>query len=122
MEEKIANPKIDHKNYRRNENGWIFVHVEGAPLVRGFEYGSLMANEIVQAVNDAKSLVEVQTGVSWEFFLHDEMSILHNWKESFKIKEYQEFYDELVGIANGVTYKTASGRKTGKNTAAYGGV
>lgn len=105
MEEKFANHKIDPKNYRRDENGWSFVHVEGDPLNRGFAYGSLMANEIVQAVNDAKSLVEVQTGVSWDFFLHDEMSILHKWKKCFDIKEYREFYDELAGIANGVTLK-----------------
>lgn len=84
MEEKFAYPEMNPKNYRRDENGWIFVHVEGAPLVRGFAYGSLMANEIVKAVNDAKSLVEVQTGVPWDFFLHDEMSIFHKWKKVLK--------------------------------------
>lgn len=102
VEEKFVYPEMDQKNYRRDENGWIFVHVEGSPRIRGYAYGQLMAKEIVQAVNDARSLIEVQTGVSWDFFLNDEMSVLNKWK--FRLSEgvYNEFYIELLGIEDGV--------------------
>lgn len=102
MKEQFIYPEIDSKNYRKDENGWSFVHIEGSPRIRGYAYGRLMAKEIVQAVNDAKSLIEVQTGVTWEFFLNDETSIIHKWKKGFEIEEYHEFYVELIGIADGV--------------------
>lgn len=99
-------PEMDTgKNHRKEENGWVFVHVEGSPRVRGYFYGLLMADEIVSAVNDAKSLVEVQTGVSWDFFLNDDSSILPKWKKHLQTTPYDEFYDELLGMADGVLHE-----------------
>lgn len=85
-------PEMDAgKNYRKEENGWIFVRVEGSPRVRGYFYGMIMADEIISAVKDAKSLVEVQTGVSWDFFLSDGSSILPKWKKHLQTPPYDEF-------------------------------
>ena len=92
----------NENNYRRDENGWVFVHVEGSPAERGLYYGYLMANEIVSAVTEAKSLVELQTGVPWDFFLNSDLSIIHSWKKHLKSYMYKEFYDELEAIAIGV--------------------
>lgn len=92
----------NENNYRRDENGWVFVHVEGSPAERGLYYGYLMANEIVSAVTEAKSLVELQTGVPWDFFLNSDLSIIHSWKKHLKSDMYKEFYDELEAIAIGV--------------------
>jgi hypothetical protein len=36
------------KGFRYDEKGWIYVHVEGAPYDRGFQYGSLLADEIAE--------------------------------------------------------------------------
>lgn len=36
------------KAYRFDDRGWIFVHVEGGPYERGYQYGSLMGDDIVQ--------------------------------------------------------------------------
>jgi hypothetical protein len=33
--------------YRYDDRGWIFVHIEGKPYPRGYQYGSLLAEEIV---------------------------------------------------------------------------
>lgn len=112
MKEQFIYPEMDLKNYRKDENGWSFVHIEGSPRIRGYAYGRLMAKEIVQAVNDAKSLIEVQTGVTWEFFLNDETSIIHKWKKGFEIEEYHEFYVELIGIADGVNAEIPDCRLT----------
>ena len=37
--------------YRYDDRGWIFVHVEGAPYERGYQYGTLVADEIVQYIS-----------------------------------------------------------------------
>jgi len=34
--------------FRYDEKGWIYVHVEGEPYARGFQYGSLVAEEIAE--------------------------------------------------------------------------
>ena len=33
--------------YRYDDRGWIFVHIEGEPYQRGYQYGALLADEIV---------------------------------------------------------------------------
>lgn len=35
------------EGYRYDDRGWIFVHVEGEPFERGYQYGTLLADEIV---------------------------------------------------------------------------
>ncbi len=102
MEKQFEYPEVSSKNYRKDENGWNFVHVEGTPRIRGYAYGRLLANEISNAVTDAKGLIEIQTGVTWEFFLNNESSIIHSWKKHLESELYSEFYDELIGIADGV--------------------
>ena len=38
--------KEKYKNgYRYDENGWIFVHIEGEPYERGYQHGYLVAQE-----------------------------------------------------------------------------
>lgn len=34
--------------FRYDEKGWIYVHVEGEPYARGFQYGTLVAEEIAE--------------------------------------------------------------------------
>ncbi len=37
--------------YRYDDRGWIFVHVEGEPYERGYQYGALVADEIVAYIS-----------------------------------------------------------------------
>lgn len=102
MNGNTANLRGNANCYRKEKNGWIFVHVEGSPADLGYNYGYLLADEIISAVTEAKSLIEVQTGVSWDFFLNDELSIIHNWKRSLESFIYYDFYTEIRNIAAGV--------------------
>lgn len=102
MKPKFIYPEMDPRNYRLDKNGWVFVHVEGNPRIRGYAYGRLMAKEIVAAVEEAKRLIGLQTGLPWNFFKKNELSILHQWKKQLKKDIYKEFYIELRGIADGV--------------------
>ena len=102
MNESIVRSKGNQNSYKKSEQGWIFVHVEGNSGARGFDYGYLLADEIVNAISDAKKLIEIQTGVPWEFFVQNEASIIHTWKEHLNSDKYFTFYVELLGIADGV--------------------
>jgi len=37
--------------YRYDDKGWIFVHIEGEPYERGYQYGYLVADEIVSYIS-----------------------------------------------------------------------
>jgi hypothetical protein len=39
--------------YRYDDRGWIFVHVEGEPYERGYQYGNLVADEISSYIWDS---------------------------------------------------------------------
>lgn len=102
MNGNIIRSKENANCYRMDENGWIFVHVEGPAAVRGFNFGFLLADEIIKAVTEAKTLIEIQTGVPWDFFLNHESSIIHNWKKRLSEPNYFEFFIELINITAGV--------------------
>lgn len=87
---------------RKDKNGWSYICIIGAPYHRGCQHGRLLAERIVSGIKEAKELVVVQTGLEWEFFLHDDYSILHKWKEVLQHEPYREFFEELDGIAQGV--------------------
>ncbi len=38
------------QGFRYDDQGWIFVHIEGEPYERGYQYGSLMPDEIVEYI------------------------------------------------------------------------
>lgn len=86
---------------RREENGWIFVKISGVPFIRGQQYGQLMAEEILEAVSEAKELIVLHTGVEWDFFKEDEISILHQWVDHLSYS-FDEYWFELCGMVKGV--------------------
>lgn len=87
---------------KERKDGWYYISVSGSPEVRGMVYGYRMAGEILAAVREAKQLIELQTGVDWEFFKTDETSIIHNWLKHLKSDLYKEFYQEMEGMVRGV--------------------
>ena len=57
------------KGYRYEENGWVFVHIEGASYEQGFQHGYLVAEEIQEALRVNKYLVKWETGGDFGFFV-----------------------------------------------------
>ena len=39
------------KGYRYNIMGWVYIHIEGEPYERGYQYGYLASDEIVDMMN-----------------------------------------------------------------------
>ncbi len=57
------------KAYRHDENGWIYLHIEGTPFERGFQRGYLTANEIDEFLRTLAYTVEFETAKEPEFFV-----------------------------------------------------
>ncbi|MFL6416889.1 MAG: C45 family autoproteolytic acyltransferase/hydrolase [Bryobacteraceae bacterium] len=81
--------------FRRNESGWIYVHLEGTPSTIGFQHGSLLGAEI----EDSKRAIELST-------TH---GVKHSWKELRTVSEKlfvpklpDEYLQELRGIVEGL--------------------
>ena len=56
------------KASRRDENGWIYVHLEGPPDVVGYQHGYLLANEILDLRGALSMLLEHDTKRNWDFY------------------------------------------------------
>ena len=66
------------KGFRYNIQGWIYIHIEGEPYERGYQYGYLASAEIVDMIN------------RWSNFAHTE-----DFMKIFVIKQLPQNYDEL---------------------------
>lgn len=80
--------------YRLDQNGWIFVHIEGDPYERGFQHGYLVAPEISDILRSLKYLTYWNTGKEWRFFVDAATRL-------FVRRMDEEFLDEIKGIAAG---------------------
>lgn len=107
MEKEVKYSEKDPKCYRIDKNGWQYVHLEGTPSGRGYAYGFLLSEEIIQAITEAKKLIVLQTGFPWEFFKEDKNSIIHSWKRHLESPMYEEYLLELQAITNGANTNRA---------------
>ncbi len=80
---------------RPAQNGWIFVHLEGAPAVIGYQHGYLLASEILDARDEIRNELSHDEKKDWQFFRDAARDML--WP-----RIEQEYRDELRGIADGV--------------------
>lgn len=81
--------------FRFEDRGWIFVHIEGAPYKRGYQYGYLVADEIREFVNKLsinKNNAAPQAGWNEMRFAADALMLR---------KFDAEFLEEMKGIADG---------------------
>lgn len=83
------------KGFRYDDKGWIFVHIEGKPYQRGYQYGYLVADEIVaymKKLGYRQNLDDVENG--W--------GQLRRITDAFFLRKYDEEYlTEMKGIADG---------------------
>ncbi len=91
-EERQTSP--DGKGYRLEQDGWIYIHIEGEPYERGFQYGYLVAPELAEILANTKDLTFMDTGMEWEFFVEQA-------QEQFVKHLDEELQEEMRGIAEG---------------------
>lgn len=81
--------------FRYEDKGWIFVHIEGKPYQRGFQYGTLVADEIKTFIEKlAVSSNAADPASAWN---QKRMST-----DAIFLRKYEEEYlTEMKGIADG---------------------
>ena len=84
----------DGIGYTYEQDGWHFLHIEGAPFERGYQHGYLMADYIDDTLTKMRELIIVSTGAEWDFF-REHASVM--WKDKLD----SEVKAELEGIAQG---------------------
>ena len=89
------------KGYRQDQNGWIFLHIEGEPFERGFQRGYLTAKEIDEFLRTLAYVEEFETGHDLDFFVRASARL-------FKGKVPAEYIEEMRGITAGMNH---AGRK-----------
>jgi hypothetical protein len=81
--------------YRFERNGWIYVHLEGAPDKLGYQHGYLLADEIRELLRVVGPFLEHTTKKDWNFYRDAAKTIL--WP-----KIDAEYQHELDGIVEGL--------------------
>src|SRR5579863_702658 len=89
-----ADARLKHSFRRPDNNGWIFVHLEGSPPEIGFEHGYLLAPEIEDALKVTTLEQTHQNGKDWQFFRDAAKNMMWPHIES-------EYREEMQGIADG---------------------
>jgi hypothetical protein len=93
--EPQPDPRLKHSFRRAEQNGWTFVHLEGAPSEIGFQHGYLLAPEIRDGQKVTALELTHDNKKSWKFFRQAAKDILWPHIE-------QEYREELQGITDGV--------------------
>src|SRR5260370_29039154 len=81
-------------SYRFERNGWIYVHLEGAPEQIGYQHGKLLARETEDLLRALKPFLQHETTLAWVFYRKAAREIL--WP-----KIDSEFQREINGLVKG---------------------
>jgi hypothetical protein len=82
------------EGYRFDENGWIYIHIEGEPYQRGFQHGYLVAPELKEILKSLEYLTYWETGMKWDFFVDAAEQLFVQYLDD-------EYSEEMKGIADG---------------------
>jgi hypothetical protein len=82
------------KATRTEQDGWIYLHLEGSALDRGYQHGVLAASEIADVLKSLKFLTYWNTGMTWDYFVEKSVDLY--------AQHFTDLYlDEIKGIAQG---------------------
>ena len=93
------------KATHHERNGWIYLHIEGQPLERGFQHGYLLAKEITEALRVTREGWRHESGMEWDWLVAKSRRMINP-------KIDAEDMAEIEGIAEGVR---AAGFNTGRD-------
>src|SRR5665811_886876 len=57
------------KANRHEKNGWIYLHIEGAPEERGFQHGYLLSGEIKESIRILSEVWKYKTAMKWSWYV-----------------------------------------------------
>ncbi|MFB3906018.1 MAG: C45 family autoproteolytic acyltransferase/hydrolase [Acidobacteriota bacterium] len=88
--------------FRYTDRGWTFVHIEGKPYPRGFQYGHLLAKEIAAYIEKLSVRQNTENPkAGWQE--------LRTLTDALMLRKYdREYLEEMKGIADGAAGAGAS--------------
>ncbi len=90
-----TDPRLAKASRAPQNNGWIFVHLEGDPATLGFQHGYLLASEIEQAHKRVRADMTHEGGRSYAYMRKVAQEI-------FWPRVEREYREEMQGIAEGL--------------------
>ncbi|HZU26104.1 MAG TPA: C45 family peptidase [Bryobacteraceae bacterium] len=88
--------------FRRTEqNGWIYVHLQGTPAQIGFQHGYLLAPEIEDLLKVTREVLTHENHKNWAFFRDAAQNV-------FLPKVEAQYRDEMQGIVEGLNARGVS--------------
>jgi outer membrane protein assembly factor BamB len=102
------------EGFRYNIQGWIYLHIQGAPYERGYQHGYLLAAEIVDMLNRWSNIIHnfpLLSGISKRLSNDRFEKMSETWWNFCTTQCYrmywekfpEEYQQEIKGIADGVT-------------------
>jgi hypothetical protein len=80
---------------RHDRAGWIYLHIEGPPRVRGFQHGYLLSKEIEETLRVRREVWHHDTGTEWSY-------LVKRAAEVFLPRVDPEDREEIEGIVEGL--------------------
>jgi len=93
--------------------GWIYLHIEGEPAARGFQYGYLVAPEIRESLRVRQEQWKYESGMDWQWLVEQSQRMLSS-------KVDAENLAEIDGIVEGL--KAAGVRVSREELIAYNAI
>lgn len=87
--------------FRKDQDGWVYVHLQGSPADIGYQYGTLLAPEIDDAHQAVSAILARTTGKAWGWYRDTA-------KRLFWPKLDAEYRQEMEGQAQGLDAKGLS--------------
>lgn len=84
----------DGKAYLYKQDGWLFLHIEGSPTVRGQQYGVLLGSLIDETIARQKRYYAEVNAYDWDYFKTHAKTM---WESNIA----NEWMSELEGIVEG---------------------
>ena len=103
---KVAN------GWKIKNKGFIYVSVKGNAKERGLAHGELLANRIIKFIKTFAYYVYDNTGYTIHLFIAMMADLFMS--KSLLDPKYQEFVEEIEGIAAGVVKAVQEGKITGE--------
>jgi hypothetical protein len=92
--EPQSDSRLKHASRHAEQNGWIWVHLEGSPANIGYQHGYLLAPEIRDTLQTVSAEMKHDENKDWQFFRDKAQNMLWPHVEA-------EYRAELQGIADG---------------------
>jgi hypothetical protein len=99
--EPQSDPRLKKSFRRPDQNGWIFVHLEGSPSEIGFQHGYLLASEIEDAQKVVALGLTHDSKKDYAFFRTAAEKVLWPHIEA-------QYREEIKGIVEGLKAKNVS--------------